>query len=130
MGSVGGAAWPHPRRTDEHSHAAGATKTLAASIRQPQSGESLIMTGKVYLVGAGPGDPELLTRKAWRVLQSADVVLHDDLVPQELLRVLPVTAQVVNVGKRCGMKNISQNEINALMVRQAREGKIVARLKS
>ncbi len=56
------------------------------------------MPGKVYLVGAGPGDPELLTRKAWRVLQSADVVLHDDLVSEEILRVLPRTAQVVNVG--------------------------------
>ena len=88
------------------------------------------MTEKVYLVGAGPGDPELLTRKAWRVLQSANVVLHDDLVPQELLRVLPPTAQVVNVGKRCGVKGISQAEINALMVQLAREGKFVARLKS
>ena len=66
------------------------------------------MAGKVYLVGAGPGDPELLTRKAWRVLQSADVVLHDDLVSQEFLRILPPTAQIVNVGKRCGAKGISQ----------------------
>ncbi len=88
------------------------------------------MLGKVYLVGAGPGDPELLTRKAWRILQSANVVLHDDLVPQELLSVLPPTAQVVNVGKRCGAKKISQSEIDALMVQLAREGKIVARLKS
>jgi uroporphyrin-III C-methyltransferase len=88
------------------------------------------MAGKVYLVGAGPGDPELLTRKAWRVLQSTDVVLHDDLVPQELLSVLPATTQLVNVGKRCGAKSISQDEINALMVQQAREGKTVARLKS
>jgi uroporphyrin-III C-methyltransferase len=88
------------------------------------------MAEKVYLVGAGPGDPELLTRKAWRVLQSANVVLHDDLVPPELLRVLPLTTQVVNVGKRCGAKGISQSEINALMVQLAREGKIVARLKS
>jgi uroporphyrin-III C-methyltransferase len=85
---------------------------------------------KVYLVGAGPGDPELLTRKAWRVLQSADVVLHDDLVSQEILRALPPTARAVNVGKRCGAKSISQDEINALMVQIAREGKIVARLKS
>jgi uroporphyrin-III C-methyltransferase len=85
---------------------------------------------KVYLVGAGPGDPELLTRKAWRILQSADVVLHDDLVSQEILSILPPTAQVVNVGKRCGAKSISQSEINALMVQFAREGKIVARLKS
>jgi uroporphyrin-III C-methyltransferase len=88
------------------------------------------MAGKVYLVGAGPGDPELLTRKAWRVLQSEVVVLHDDLVPQDILRVLPPTAQVVNVGKRCGAKGISQVEINELMVQLAREGKIVARLKS
>lgn len=88
------------------------------------------MPGKVYLVGAGPGDPELLTRKAWRVLQSAGVVLHDDLVPQEILCVLPPAAQSVNVGKRCGAKGISQAEINALMVQLAREGKIVARLKS
>jgi uroporphyrin-III C-methyltransferase len=88
------------------------------------------MTGKVYLVGAGPGDPELLTRKAWRVLQSASVVLHDDLVSQEILRILPPTAQVVNVGKRCGAKSITQDEINALMVQLARAGNNVARLKN
>lgn len=88
------------------------------------------MAGKVYLVGAGPGDPELLTRKAWRVLQSADLVLHDDLVSREILRVLPLTTQVVNVGKRCGAKGISQSEINQLMVQHARKGRIVARLKS
>jgi uroporphyrin-III C-methyltransferase len=88
------------------------------------------MPEKVYLVGAGPGDPELLTRKAWRVLQSADVVLHDDLVAEEILRVLPATAQVVSVGKRCGAKGISQAEINALMVNLSRAGKVVARLKS
>jgi uroporphyrin-III C-methyltransferase len=88
------------------------------------------MAEKVYLVGAGPGDPELLTRKAWRVLQSANVVLHDDLVPQELLCVLPPRTQLVNVGKRCGAKGISQGEINALMVQLSREGKIVARLKN
>ena len=88
------------------------------------------MTAKVYLVGAGPGDPELLTRKAWRVLQSAHVVLHDDLVSREILSVLPPGVQVVNVGKRCGAKGISQAEINQLMVQLAREGKTVARLKS
>jgi uroporphyrin-III C-methyltransferase len=88
------------------------------------------MPGKVYLVGAGPGDPELLTRKAWRVLQSAGVVLHDDLVSEEILRVLPPSAQVVNVGKRCGVQGISQSEINELMVSLAREGKEIARLKS
>lgn len=88
------------------------------------------MPAKVYLVGAGPGDPELLTRKAWRVLQSADVILHDDLVSEEILHILPLGSQIVNVGKRCGAKGISQSEINAWMVILAREGKIVARLKS
>src|SRR5258706_13253597 len=87
------------------------------------------MPGRVYLVGAGPGDPEMLTRKAWRVLQTADVVLHDDLVSEEILRVLPLAAQVVNVGKRCGAKGISQIEINELMGSLARDGKLVARLK-
>src|SRR6266853_2702216 len=97
---------------------------------QNTRGFAIEMPGKVYLVGAGPGDPELLTRKAWRVLQTADVVLHDDLVSEEILRVLPLAAQVVNVGKRCGAKGISQIEINALMVSLARQGKLVARLKN
>ena len=87
------------------------------------------MTGKVYLVGAGPGDPELLTLKAARVLQHADAVLHDDLVGEQILRLVPVHAQVRNVGKRCGKKNISQEEINFLMVTLAASGLQVVRLK-
>jgi uroporphyrin-III C-methyltransferase len=87
------------------------------------------MTGKVYLVGAGPGDPELLTLKAARVLKHADVVLHDDLVGAEILRLAPVHAQIRNVGKRCGKKNISQEEINFLMVTPAASGLQVVRLK-
>src|SRR6202521_2810569 len=97
---------------------------------QDRRGDAIEMAGKVYLVGSGPGDPELLTRKAWRVLQSADVVLHDDLVSKEILRVLPRAARVVNVGKRCGTKGISQVEINEQMVNLARAGKIVVRLKN
>ena len=88
------------------------------------------MPEKVYLVGAGPGDPELLTRKAWRALQSADFVLHDDLVSEEILCTIPARAQIMNVGKRCGAKAISQTEINALMISLASENKIVVRLKS
>jgi uroporphyrin-III C-methyltransferase len=87
------------------------------------------MTGKVYLVGAGPGDPELLTLKAARVLKQADVVLHDDLVGEQILRLAPAHAQVRNVGKRCGKKNISQEEINFLMVTLAASGSQVIRLK-
>jgi uroporphyrin-III C-methyltransferase len=87
------------------------------------------MTGKVYLVGAGPGDPELLTLKAARVLKHADVVLHDALVGEQILRLVPAHAQVRNVGKRCGKKNISQEEINFLMVTLAGSGLQVVRLK-
>ncbi len=88
------------------------------------------MKGKVYLVGAGPGDPELLTLKALRVLRTADAVLHDDLVPAEILKLAPATAQVHNVGKRCGKKNIVQEEINFLMIALAEAGLQVIRLKS
>ncbi len=87
------------------------------------------MTGKVYLVGAGPGDPELLTLKAARLLRAADVVLHDELVAPEILRLAPSHAQVYNVGKRCGNKNTSQEEINSLMVTLAQSGMQVVRLK-
>jgi len=87
------------------------------------------MTGKVHLVGAGPGDPELLTLKAVRLLKDADVVLHDELVSEQILRLVPPHAQIRNVGKRCGKKNISQEEINFLMVTLAASGLQVVRLK-
>jgi len=86
--------------------------------------------GTVALVGAGPGDPELLTVKALRLIQSGEVMLHDDLVPPEILRLASPTAEVVNVGKRCGTKTITQDEINALMIEHVRAGRSVVRLKS
>jgi uroporphyrin-III C-methyltransferase len=88
------------------------------------------MNGKVYLVGAGPGDPDLLTVKALRLLRTADVVLYDDLVSTEILKLIPPTAKIQNVGKRCGSKTIRQEEINFLMVTQAASGRQVVRLKS
>jgi uroporphyrin-III C-methyltransferase len=88
------------------------------------------MNGKVYLVGAGPGDPELLTLKALRLLQTADVVLHDDLVTPEILKLISRAAEVQNVGKRCGSKTIRQEEINFLLVTRAGSGLQVIRLKS
>jgi len=88
------------------------------------------MTGKVYLVGAGPGDPELLTVKALRLLRTADAVLHDDLVAPEILQLISPVAQVHNVGKRCGQKRISQEEIHFLMIALADSGVQVIRLKS
>lgn len=87
------------------------------------------MKGKVYLVGAGPGDPELLTLKALRLLGTAEAVLHDDLVAPEILKLIPSSAQIHNVGKRCGKKKILQGEINCLMVALAASGLRVVRLK-
>ena len=86
--------------------------------------------GGVALVGAGPGDPELLTVKALRLIQGAEVILHDDLVPDAILRLASPAAEVVNVGKRCGAKTITQDEINALMVFHASQDRSVVRLKS
>jgi uroporphyrin-III C-methyltransferase len=85
--------------------------------------------GKVFLIGAGPGDPELLTLKAARILQSADIVLHDSLVSPEVLSLIPDKAQRVDVGKRRGFRLLSQDEINSLLVASAREHKVVVRLK-
>jgi uroporphyrin-III C-methyltransferase len=87
------------------------------------------MSGKVYLVGAGPGDPELLTLKALRVLKQADVVLHDDLVSASVLELAVPGTRLINVGKRCGPKKINQEEINARMINYARRGLEVVRLK-
>ena len=86
--------------------------------------------GTVYLVGAGPGDPELLTVRALRLLESADVVFHDDLVPMEVLALAGSEALVTSVGKRCGRPRITQAGIHTLMVEAARAGQSVVRLKS
>jgi uroporphyrin-III C-methyltransferase len=88
------------------------------------------MRGKVSLVGAGPGDPELLTVKALRLLKTADAVLYDELVSPEILKLIPRTTQLHNVGKRCGQKKIQQEEINFLMIALADSGLRVVRLKS
>jgi uroporphyrin-III C-methyltransferase len=86
--------------------------------------------GTVYLVGAGPGDPELLTLRAIRLLQTADVVLPDDLVSEEVLGMASPSALVVPVGKRCGQPRITQAGIHALMLEHAGAGRSVLRLKS
>lgn len=86
--------------------------------------------GKVYLIGAGPGDPELLTVKAARVLQNANVVLHDSLVSAEILALVSPQAELINVGKRCGRKLLTQEELNALLVSLASSHESVVRLKA
>ena len=86
--------------------------------------------GRVYLVGAGPGDPDLLTVKAVRTLGVADVVLHDALVSTKVLALVSPCARIMNVGKRCGRKSITQDEINDLLIRFSSTGEVVVRLKS
>lgn len=90
------------------------------------------MPNTIHIVGAGPGAADLLTLRAAALLRRAAVVLHDDLVPQEVLDLCPPSAQVVNVGKRCGRHGRSQEQINALMVWYATEtrGETIVRLKS
>jgi len=86
------------------------------------------MLTKVHLVGAGPGDPQLLTVKAHRLIKRAEVILHDDLVPAAILAVAGPNAEVANVGKRCGSKAITQPQINARMIEAAQHGLEVVRL--
>jgi uroporphyrin-III C-methyltransferase len=87
------------------------------------------VSGKVYLVGAGPGDPELLTLKAVRLLKTAALVLHDSLVSREVLALVSREAQIIDVGKRAGKKLLTQDEINNLLVDYATKHEIVVRLK-
>lgn len=86
------------------------------------------MSGKVWLVGAGPGDPELLTLKAAKALAQAEVVLIDDLVNPQVLEHCPA-ARVMRVGKRGGCRSTPQDFIQRLMLRYARQGRRVVRLK-
>ena len=87
------------------------------------------MIGRVWLVGAGPGDPELLTIKALKVLQSADVVVHDGLVSDEILAMSPAAARRISVAKRKSRHSYSQDEINRMLVAFALQGLDVVRLK-
>lgn len=85
--------------------------------------------GKVWLTGAGPGDPDLMTVRAVRVLSRADVVVHDGLVSESILDLAPAAARRISVAKRKSRHTYAQEEINRLLVGLAREGLIVVRLK-
>ncbi len=87
------------------------------------------MTGKVFLVGSGPGDPELLTLKAKKIIESAEVILYDQLVGKKVIDMLPESAEKIDVGKYAGYHKLSQWQINELLIKRAKEGKVVVRLK-
>jgi uroporphyrin-III C-methyltransferase / precorrin-2 dehydrogenase / sirohydrochlorin ferrochelatase len=84
--------------------------------------------GKVYFVGAGPGDPDLLTRRAWKLLQSAGVILHDALVSPEILQLAGAQVQVIDAGKRCGKHSVTQEHIHEQLIAHSRAGRAVVRL--
>ncbi|EJL31092.1 uroporphyrin-III C-methyltransferase [Caulobacter sp. AP07] len=92
-------------------------------------GESVRAPGRVTLVGAGPGDPELLTIKALKALRAADVIVHDGLVSDEILDLAPEAARRINVAKRKSRHTLPQDDINQLLVALALDGLTVVRLK-
>ncbi len=85
--------------------------------------------GKIYLVGTGPGDVELITVKGYKLICEADVILHDHLIPSELLRLAKPSAEIISVGKFAGRHTMPQLQINKLLIEKARDNKVVVRLK-
>jgi uroporphyrinogen III methyltransferase/synthase len=85
--------------------------------------------GKIYLVGTGPGDVELITVKGNKLICQADVILHDHLIPSELLRLAKPGAEIISVGKFAGRHTLPQDQINKLLIEKARDNKVVVRLK-
>ncbi len=100
---------------------------LLVAVNDPSYGQQ--KTGRITLVGAGPGDPDLLTLRALRVLQDADVVVHDKLVDDRILDYVRRDARRIFVGKTKSNHTLGQSEINALLVREAQDGHRVVRLK-
>ncbi|MBY6196903.1 uroporphyrinogen-III C-methyltransferase [Vibrio hangzhouensis] len=106
-----------------------ATPTLVSSQVKPRLPVSTLRAGEVALIGAGPGDPELLTLKALNLLQQADVVLYDYLVSEEIMALIPDSTILVCVGKRAGHHSVPQDKTNQLLVEFAQSGHKVVRIK-
>ncbi|MFA0086917.1 uroporphyrinogen-III C-methyltransferase [Vibrio sp. 10N.261.51.F12] len=105
------------------------TPQLVASTVKPRLPSSKLKAGEVALVGAGPGDPELLTLKALNFLQQADVVLYDYLVSEEIMALVPDSTVLVCVGKRAGHHSVPQDKTNQLLLDFAQSGHKVVRIK-
>ena len=110
-------------------HSEGSEESPVVALEIPRCARDDNRAGRVTLVGAGPGDPELLTLKAVRALREADVILVDDLVDRRVLEHAPATARIIDVGKRGGCKSTPQEFIHRLLLREARAGRCVVRLK-
>jgi uroporphyrin-III C-methyltransferase len=106
----------------------GESQITSAATRRRRA--SAAERGHVYLAGAGPGDPDYLTLRTVRLLETADLILPDDLVSEEILALAHEGAEIIPVGKRCGQPRITQAEIHVLMIEGAQMGKSVLRLKS
>jgi len=105
------------------------TAAELARVARAETAPNATRHGEVYLVGAGPGDPELLTLRALKLMERAEVVLYDNLVSDAVLNLIPSGVERIYVGKRRANHTLRQEEINQLLVREARAGKRVVRLK-
>jgi len=120
--------WPQLRLNSDFNFLNG-FKNLLFKFNSKNINENKKSQGQVFLIGAGPGDPELLTIKAYRLIQEADIVFYDSLITDEMLQLIPKKTQKVFVGKRCGKHSIKQDSICDLLVKEGLSGKNIVRLK-